>query len=62
MRFPDVGTYLTWICEAWDKIDENLIKKSFKVCGIKIALAGSENNLVNHFKSYGNEMQKLEIG
>ncbi len=57
-----MDTYLTWIAKAWDDLDRDLIKKSFKVCGITINTDGSENDLVHYFKTYcEEEMTKEEI-
>ena len=38
---------INWISYAWDEISEDLIKKSFKSCGITIDLNGSEDGLLN---------------
>ena len=38
---------INWISSAWDDISEDLIRKSFKSCGISIALNGSEDELLN---------------
>ena len=41
---PQMDDYLNWIVEAWASIPKELIKKSFKVCGITNALDGSEDS------------------
>ena len=35
-----------WVKRAWDDIDIQLIKHSFKCCGISIATDGSEDHLL----------------
>lgn len=35
-----------WIVAAWNHIDLNIVKKSFKVCGISNDLNGREENEV----------------
>ena len=41
---PPPQVYLAWIVQAWDSISTELIKKSFKCCGIGIPADGSEDN------------------
>ena len=38
-----------WVCEAWSKVGKmkNSIIRSFKNCGLSVALDGSENDEVN---------------
>jgi hypothetical protein len=50
---PQMDDYLNWIVEAWASIPKELIKKSFKVCGITNALDGSEDSEIHCFKENG---------
>ncbi|KAF7641570.1 hypothetical protein LDENG_00277240 [Lucifuga dentata] len=34
----------------WDKLDNDMIRKSFKVCGLSVATDGSEDSLIHCFK------------
>ena len=45
-RPPPIMTYLQWVVDAWASISSDLIRKSFKVCGITTNVDGSEDDLV----------------
>ena len=38
---------INWTLSAVNNIDSNIVRKSFKVCGINLALDGSEDQLLN---------------
>jgi len=42
-KAPTRNLVLRWIKEAWQKIPEELVKKSFKSCGISNAMDGTED-------------------
>jgi hypothetical protein len=44
-RAPSNSLILKWIKQSWDAISPDIIRKSFKKCGISNALDGSEDNL-----------------
>jgi hypothetical protein len=44
-RAPSKIVMLKWIKQAWDAISPDIIRKSFKKCGISNAIDGSEDNL-----------------
>jgi hypothetical protein len=44
-RVPSKYLILKWIKQSWDAISPDIIRKSFKKCGISNALDGSEDNL-----------------
>lgn len=50
---PPMMVYLQWVCDAWDQLPTDLIKGSFKACGITNAVDGSEDNLIHCFKPHG---------
>ncbi|CAB4413835.1 unnamed protein product [Rhizophagus irregularis] len=35
-----------WVKESWDAIDPNIIKRSFKYCGVSNAIDGSKDDLI----------------
>ena len=39
-----------WVLESWASLSPEVIKKSFKVCGLNLAVDGSENHLIHCFK------------
>jgi len=46
IKHPPYNLVAEWVKHAWDDIDIQLIKCSFKCCGISIAMDGSENHLL----------------
>ncbi|KAI1713784.1 pogo transposable element with KRAB domain [Ditylenchus destructor] len=52
-RAASMEVYLEWVCKAWSAISPELIKKSFKVCGIITATDGSEDDLIHCMKPEG---------
>ena len=42
---------VTWILEAWYRLDKTLIAKSFKSCGLNLKVDGSEDNLIHCFQN-----------
>ena len=50
MRAPDKLLCLEWVKIAWSKVTTEVIKKSFKACGISVLLDGSEDNLIHCIK------------
>ena len=45
--------YLQWVVDVWNSISTDVIKKSFKCCGVSIATDGSEDHLVHVFGDKG---------
>ena len=39
-----------WILESWNRLEKNLIIKSFKSCGLNLKTDGSEDHLIHCFK------------
>ena len=42
---------VTWILEAWRRLDKTLIAKSFKSCGLNLKVDGREDNLIHCFQN-----------
>ena len=36
-----------WVGEAWANTNQDMVRRSFKKCGISLDLDGSENHLLN---------------
>ncbi|KAI1699801.1 tc5 transposase DNA-binding domain-containing protein [Ditylenchus destructor] len=53
MKAPSMEVYLEWIRQAWAALPEELIRKSFKECGLTINLDGSEDDMIHCFKPHG---------
>lgn len=45
-RPPPLPLFLTWIKQSWDKITPDIIRKSFKKCGLSNAMDGTEDDLL----------------
>ncbi|KAG1968293.1 pogo transposable element with KRAB domain [Pimephales promelas] len=50
MRAPARRLLLDWVLKAWEKLDTERLKNSFKVCGLTVASDGSEDHLIHCFK------------
>src|SRR5438128_8258534 len=51
IKKPSYETIVRWIKVSWDAIDINMIKKSFKCCGISNKRDGSEDSLIFDYDS-----------
>ena len=46
IKRPSYSTVATWVKESWDEISPDLIRSSFKCCGVSTKLDGSEDHLL----------------
>jgi len=53
-KTPTRNLVLRWIKEAWQEIPEEMVKKSFKSCGISNAMDGTEDDAI-----YSEDSQEL---
>ena len=49
-----------WVGDAWHQTNKEMVVRSFKKCGISLALDGSEDDLVNIEKVPGYTMPPIE--
>jgi hypothetical protein len=54
IKRPSYSLVATWVKESWDAVDINIIKRSFKCCGISNATNGSEDSLIFDFNKVQN--------
>jgi hypothetical protein len=54
IKRPSYSLVATWIKESWDAVDINIIRRSFKCCGISNAINGSEDSLIFDFNKVQN--------
>ena len=55
IKRPSYSTVATWVKDSWDDVSEDLIKRSFKSCGISTNVDGSEDDcLFDHNKLLNN--------
>ena len=45
IKKPSYSLGANWVKDSWDAIDPNIIKRSFKCCGISNDINGLEDNL-----------------
>ena len=55
LKRPSYSLIADWVKEAWEAIDVNLVRKSFKYCGISNEMDGSEDNLIFDFTRIDNQ-------
>lgn len=60
VRAPSKLQCLEWVKKAWEDIDVDVIKNSFKYCGISVKLDGSEDNVIHCIKDNGVAPQARE--
>ncbi len=53
LKAPSLDLVASWISKSWNEISPELIKKSFKCCGITAAADGSEDNEITCLKEGG---------
>jgi TATA-binding protein-associated factor Taf7 len=46
IKRPSYSTVASWVKELWDEVDEVLIQRSFKSCGISTNTDGSEDDCI----------------
>ena len=51
MRAPARHLLVNWVVAAWEKLDKDMIRNSFKVCGLTLKDDGSEDDLIHCFKT-----------
>ena len=66
LKAPPKKLMVEWVLESWASLSPEVIKKSFKVCGLNLALDGSEDHLIHCSKEgqtceNGAQMQKEQL-
>ena len=46
MKRPSISNVCEWVKNSWQRVKSDSIVKSFKKCGISIALDGSEDDIL----------------
>src|SRR6266513_936586 len=60
IKRPSYSLVANWVKESWDSMDINMIRNSFKCCGISNDMNGSEDNLIFDFNQSNKENLKVE--
>ncbi len=55
IKRPSYSLVASWVKESWDSIDSDMIRRSFKCCGISNNLDGKQDNLIFNF----NKVEKV---
>ena len=50
MKPPTRKIIVEWVLKSWSQLSNDMIKESFKCCGITIASDGSEDDIITSFK------------
>ena len=50
MKAPPRRVIVEWVLETWNSLRKDVIKSSFKSCGLNISVDGSEDHLIHCFK------------
>ncbi|XP_044028000.1 uncharacterized protein LOC122864529 [Siniperca chuatsi] len=50
LKVPARRLLVDWVVAAWDKLDKDMIRQSFKVCGLSVRTDGSEDDLILCFR------------
>src|SRR2546429_1473571 len=59
IKRPSYSLVVSWVKKSWDSMNINMIRNSFKCCGISNDMNGLENNLIFNFNQLNKE--NLEV-
>ena len=54
IKRPSYSLVANWVKKGWEDIDVNIIKRSFKCCGVSNAINGTEDELIFDFNRLEN--------
>lgn len=54
IKKPSYSLVANWVKDSWDAIDPNMIRRSFKCCGVSNDINGSEDDLIFDFSKVEN--------
>ena len=60
IKRPSYSTVATWVKESWDEVSEDLIRKSFKCCGISTNIDGSEDDCLFEYDDLLDDMNDTD--
>jgi hypothetical protein len=58
IKRPSYSLVARWVKEGWDAIDINMIRRSFKCCGVSNAMNGTEDTLIFDFDRLENRVRR----
>src|SRR2546423_12510062 len=60
IKKPSYSLVANWVKDSWDAIDPNMIKRSFKCCGISNDINGLEDDLIFDLSKLENVNNEIE--
>ena len=57
---PSRNLVLRWIKQAWSDIPEEMVRRSFKTCGISNALDGTEDDVIYDYPQIDADDEEME--
>ena len=60
IKKPSYSLVANWVKDSWDAIDPNMIKRSFKCCGISNNINGLEDDLIFDLSKLENVNNEIE--
>ncbi|CAG8598291.1 15580_t:CDS:2, partial [Dentiscutata erythropus] len=61
IKRPSYSTVATWVRDSWNRVDVDLIKRSFKCCGILIQTDSSEDNMLFDYDSLLEQNKDMDV-
>src|SRR6266542_2341826 len=61
IKRPSYSLVANWIKEGWDALDINMIRRSFKCCGISNATDGTEDTLIFDFNRLEDKVNREDL-
>ena len=61
IKRPSYSLVAKWVKEGWDAIDINMIRWSFKCCGVSNATDGTEDALIFDFDRLENKVNRKNL-
>jgi hypothetical protein len=62
IKRPSYSLVANWVKEGWDAIDINMVRRSFKCCGVSNAMDGTEDTLIFDFNQLESRISREGLG
>lgn len=62
IKRPSYSLVANWVKEGWDAIDINMVRRSFKCCGVSNAMDGTEDTLIFDFNQLESRISREDLG
>ncbi|CAG8550322.1 2490_t:CDS:2 [Scutellospora calospora] len=61
IKRPSYSTVATWVRDSWNRIDTDLIRRSFKYCEISIQTDSSEDDMLFDYNSLLEQNEDIDV-